>query len=33
MFHLLTDNVRIRTEINIPHIHFIKENSQDSVAP
>jgi len=32
MYHLLTVNVRYRTEINIPHIHFIKENSQDSVA-
>ncbi len=33
MYRLLTVNVRTRTKINIPQINFIKENSQDSVAP
>ncbi len=32
MYHLLTVNVRTRTEINILHIHFVTVNSQDSVA-
>ncbi len=32
VYHYLTLNVRIRTEINIPHINFVTENSQDSVA-
>ena len=26
MYHLLTVNVRTRTEINIPHINFTKKN-------
>ncbi len=26
MYHLLTINVRSRTEINILHINFVKEN-------
>ena len=32
LYHLLTVNVRTRTDINIPHINFVTENSQDSVA-
>jgi len=32
MYHFLTVSVRIRTEDNIPHINFVTENSQDSVA-
>jgi len=32
MYHLVTDNVLTRTEINIPHINFVTENSQDSIA-
>jgi hypothetical protein len=31
-YHFLTVNVRIRTEINIPPINFVTENSSDSVA-
>jgi hypothetical protein len=31
MYHLLTVNVRTRTEINIPHINFVSDNSQDSL--
>jgi len=31
MYHLLTVNVRSRTEINIPPINFVKEKSLDFV--
>ena len=29
MYHLLTVNARTQTEINIPHINFVKEKSLD----
>jgi len=29
MYHLLTVNVRTRTKINIPPIHFVTENSHE----
>jgi hypothetical protein len=31
MYHLLTTNARIRTEINIPHINYTKEYIRDSI--
>jgi len=32
VYHYLTLNVRVQTEINIPHINFVAEKSPDSVA-
>jgi len=32
LYHFLTDNVSERTKINILHINFVTEESQDSVA-
>jgi hypothetical protein len=32
VYDYLTLNVHVRAENNIPHINFMKENSQDSVA-
>ncbi len=31
MYHLLTANVRTRTEINIPHVNLVKEKNLDFV--
>jgi len=32
VYHYLTLNVRARKKINIPHINFVTENSQNSIA-